>query len=130
MSLEKIILIGNIYFFIFAAINILIPWILQWNKIKDTNPVHNNRIYLYIGNIMLIFIALFFAISGLLYPREFFTSSLGLFILMSRAGFWILITFLFVLLKGLKSLISVLLFLHLLICIFIHFIPIIFYTMY
>lgn len=130
MSLEKIILIGNIYFFVFAVINAIIPWILHWNKFHESNPKKNTRIYLYIGYIMLIFIALFFAFSGLLYAREFFTSSLGLFMLLSRASFWILITFLFVQLKGLKNLISVLIFLHLLICIFIHFIPIVFYTMY
>lgn len=130
MSLEKIVHIGNIYFIIFAIINVIIPWGFHWSKTTESNPVSNTRIYLYMANIMLIFICLFFGISGFFYTTELFSTSLGLFLLISRTSFWILITFLFVLLKGLKSTISILIFLHMLICIFIHFIPIIYFNMH
>ncbi len=131
MSLEKIIHIGNIYFFIFAVINIIVPWLYHWNKSNNANPENSNsRNYLYISNVILIFICLFFGFTGLFYAKEFLSSSLGLFILISRVSFWILITFLFVLLKGLKSFIFILIFFHLLICIFIHYIPIIYFNMY
>lgn len=129
MSLEKVIQIGNIYFFAFAISNAFIPVLLHWDKIQESSPTDNTRVYLYIGNIMLIFLCLFFGFSGLFYTHTLLSSSLGLFLLIARACFWICLTFLFLLLHGLKGLISILLFLHLLICLFIHFIPIIFFNM-
>lgn len=128
MELHNLIQIGSFYFFIFAVFNITIPWILHW-KDKYNNKLKNySKIYFYIGYIILIFISLLFSIISFFYAEQLISTTLGRFILISMASFWILIALLQIFLIGLKSIISILSFFHLLICILIYITPIFFLT--